>query len=97
MRHYTQQNACAIVLAQCCIVVLVSKFSFGVWDRTQQVAKAIRSSLGFSSYAALRHMHQRWWQCGRTRIRFQKKITTNNFLTKISHGDKLMASGQRGL
>ena len=36
-------------------------FSFMHGDRTQQVAKAIRSSLGFSSYAALRHMHQR---CG---------------------------------
>jgi len=33
--------------------------SFGVGDKTQQVAKAIRTSLGFSSYAALRHMHQR--------------------------------------
>jgi hypothetical protein len=32
------------------------------WDRAQQVAKAIRSSFGFSSYSALRHMHQRWWQ-----------------------------------
>ena len=33
-----------------------------MWDRTQQVAKAIRSSLGFSSYTALRHMHQRYQQ-----------------------------------
>jgi hypothetical protein len=33
--------------------------SFGVEGKTEQVAKAIRSSLNFSSYAALRYMHQR--------------------------------------
>jgi hypothetical protein len=38
-----------IALVRCCIVVLVSYFSFGVCDRTEQVAKAIRSSFGFSS------------------------------------------------
>jgi hypothetical protein len=48
------------------------------WDKTQQVAKAIRSSFGFSSYTALRHMHQRCAQAGG-----QKSLTTMKGLATI--------------
>ena len=56
-----------------------------MWDRTQQVAKAIRSSFGFSSYTALRHMHQRCGQVFWTDLsmRFTTRTKFNSLIEAL--------------
>ena len=44
-----QQCAYFIAGVQCCVLVFISYFRSVSWDKTQQVAKAIPSSFGFSS------------------------------------------------